>query len=286
MAHQAAFHAVANANVHRELAKVYKPEKFSLRSKNTQAVETFFYRMDKYFRLLGITNDNMQVEIASFTFEGDIAIWWRARYEGLPMTYANFKNLVRERWADEYDMQNARNRLNALVQTKSASSLIAELDSVCLRIPNITDEEKRDKLIRALKPQVAQQVMLCDGLDTYEKVAAKAVLIDDTLFRFRRTQGSTAMEVGNIEYASDYVNDSEDSMGPLAAFHQGGRDNRGARHPNGQFKKQHNGPSGNTQGKAFKGKCFNCGNHGHIAKDCKQPPKPRPNGPNGSAPRR
>jgi hypothetical protein len=287
-AQQAAFNAVANAGLQRELAKAYKPERFALSRKDTQKVNNFFYRIEKYFNLLGVHDDATKVELATFAFDGDVAVWWRSRYEGQVRMWQALKDRVYERWADENDMQRARNQLRTLKQTGSAASATAVFDSLCLRIPGITDEEKRDKYMAMLKPHIQKELLLCSGLDTYEKLAQRAVLVDDTLYHFRRdhygggggNSGGDKMELGHMG-ASDSSSGDSDSDEELNAM--GGRkQSRYKQQKNGGWSKKgakHNSGGSGSGGSGKKGgkkdlssiKCFRCGKYGHYASKCTSP---------------
>jgi hypothetical protein len=257
----AAMHAVTHGNLQRELAKAYKPERFSLSRKDTQKITNFLYRTEKYFKLLGVTDDRMKVELATFAFDGDIAVWWRSRFEGQNMPWEAFRARMTERWCDENDMLLARHELRNLRQTGSATAATNLFDSLCLRIPGITDEEKRDRYMTMLKPHIQKELLVCEGLDTYEKLAHKATYLDNTLYRFRRAHSSTNapsnMELGLME-GEEVEEGHAPELGVMA---------HDQRAPNGRFKRD-----------LSKVKCYNCQEMGHLARDCPKKPKGHPNG--------
>jgi hypothetical protein len=255
-------YAATHAGLQRELAKAFKPKTLSLSRKDTSAVTSFFYRMEKYFRLVGVSDHNTMVELATYAFDGDVAIWWRARCEGQLYSWEGFKEKVIERWCDQNDILNARMQLRNLIQRGSAAAVTSLFDSICLRIPNMADEEKRDRYLSMLKPSVQKEIMLCDGLDTYEKMAQKTILIDETLFQYRRTtdmrtqhaqQGPQKMELGRLEgegSSSSGVSHRDMRQLELRLMDQLSRLN------------------------LKNVKCYNCGKMGHTAKFCRAPAKP------------
>lgn len=269
---QAAFNAVASAQLQREMAKNYKPDKLALKYKDTQTVQNFFYRLEKYMRMLSVYDDTTRVEVASFQFDKDVAVWWRTHHDGQVMTWAEFKDVVQKRWCDENDVQRARASLRTLKQRGSAASATSEFDMLCMRVPGITDEEKRDKYMAMLKPSVRRELCLLDAsaIDNYEKLAQRAIRIDEALYRFTQERSSsTPMELGNLE---EDESDEEEDHQELAAMDHG-------RKPNGQFKpKQDQAKTGKGKKDMTRVKCYNCNEKGHIAKECKKPRRERPNG--------
>jgi hypothetical protein len=216
----------------------------------------------------------MRVEIASFCFKGYPATWWRARYADTPMTWVQFKEKVTERWADDNDVQRARVELRDLRQTGSVAQATSAFDNICLRIPNMTDEEKRDRYMAILKPSIQKELLLTEGLDTYERLAQKAILVDDTLWRYHRQRnGAQPMQLNNV---TDDANSEGDHQ--LSAITPYKRDKHAH---SGQSKGKPSGSSADANNRYQRYKCYNCGKMGHIAADCKN--KPRQPGPNGQA---
>ena len=242
------------ANVQREIAKQYKPKDFSLDRKNTPLVENFIHRAEKYFSMIGLNSDAMRVDVASFAFQGEVATWWRLYHADQTMTWEQFKQYLRDRWTDPHDVQVARQKLRTVRQTSSFQTLQAELEKLFLRIPNISESEKADRLLGALKPEVQKQVriQLAENLTDYRKLCTTAQFVDDTLFHYQRRERGSDMELG--------------AMGQRDAH---GRYRKGGDKQGDKGKAKH-GERHNGKGKPDKRnqKCYKCGKKGHFIRDC------------------
>lgn len=269
-AHQAAMHAVHTANAQREVMKellrLYKPKPLNLTRKDNERVREFFSKLEEYFSMAQVLDDGIKVRMAAYAFEGDVGTWWRGRYAGRTLSYEEVKMLVHERWVDSNDAQRAREQLHTLKQTGPAEEMIARLDRVCMRIPDITDDEKCARLLHALKPAVYKEIILVmETLNSYERMTNKVIQVDNALYRCKqREQGSGSRDHGGA------ANMEVNAMGDRP------------RRPNGQYKGKGDGKSkGQGDGKReFGGKCYNCGERGHLARDCPKPKK-ESHGPNG-----
>ena len=270
-AHQAAMHAVQSANAQREvmkeLLKLYKPKPLNLTRKDNEKVREFFSKLEEYFSMALVLDDSIKVRMAVYAFEGDVGTWWRGRYAGRTLSYEEVKALVYERWVDSNDAQRAREMLHSLKQTGSAEEMITRLDRLCMRIPEISDDEKCARLLHALKPAVYNQFILVQEANSgYERMTNKVIQVDNALYRSKmREHGSGSRDHGGT------TNMEVNAVGDRP------------RRPNGQYKGKGDGKGdGKGKGKSegFSGKCYNCNERGHIARECPKPKK-ESSGPNG-----
>lgn len=299
-AHHAVVAAVANGNLQRELAKTFKPDKLVLRGKDTSKVSDFFYKIETYFDMLAITDERLKVQMAVYMFTGQVITWWRTHYQGHIHTWQRLKDVVTERWADENDMQIARMELRDLRQTGSVARLTDLFDSLCLRIPNMSDEEKRDRYQAMLKPRIQRELLMHTGLNTYAELSNRAILIDEKLYRFNRRygygadrNGATDMDLNHIGCSDSECDDSEGDDGGLANIQDrrpngrfgggGGKGGRGGKggQDKGRGKDKRRGGNGSKGKDLSKVKCFNCQEMGHYASDCPKPRRDHPNGKKG-----
>ncbi|KAI8093075.1 uncharacterized protein BX664DRAFT_313166 [Halteromyces radiatus] len=61
-----------------------------------------------------------------------------------------------------FNHREARNKLAELKQRTTVAKLFEDLQEICMHIPEITEDEKMDKAIRALQPHICEHVLACE----------------------------------------------------------------------------------------------------------------------------
>ena len=73
---------------------------------------------------------------------------------GTPTNYVDMKTVVKTQFAVINEVQNARDKLKTMVQTKSVYQYMQAFEAVALRVPNAHDDEMLHAFIWGLKDRI------------------------------------------------------------------------------------------------------------------------------------
>jgi hypothetical protein len=169
-----------------------------------------------YLNLLQVTNpqivldQNTRVSFASTLLKGNAAQWWYMLVQSgqAPVAWDAFLAKVRLEFIPQDSVDRARDKLRTLRQKTSVIAYLNEFRNTVITIPGISEDEKLDKFVSGLKPEVHLEVRKSRPAD-FESAAQVALTIDSALFSMRMhyqsnngrgsSSGPVPMEIGNVE---------------------------------------------------------------------------------------
>ena len=195
--------------------KPQKPELFSGR-RDAIAVNTWLYQVEMYLNLLQVSNpqiildEGTRVSFASTLMKGTAAQWWYMLVQSgqAPVNWNAFLEKVRIEFIPRDSVDRARDKLRALRQKSTVLAYLNEFRNVVMIIPRISEDEKLDKFVSGLKPDVHFEVRKSRPAD-FESAAQVALTIDSAissskLYYQGNNGGSSSsdpvpMDIGNVE---------------------------------------------------------------------------------------
>jgi Retrotransposon gag protein len=218
---------------------------------NRPDVQDWLSQLRLYFRVVGETDPTKMVLFAVSQLRDTALNWWmHMEATGQDRTIINmdaFANAVKNKFEPINPEAKARDQLHKLKQTHrmTVQEYTSSFTNLALRIPTLTDEEKRDRYLRGLlEGRISQEVWLRDP-ETFDDAVKLAGRVEAAMFRnrplpsnYRRSNYQyhyqsrdsyrnnhdrpVAMEIGNVGHASQRaqqrMNDEE-----RARFMQEGR---------------------------------------------------------------
>jgi len=203
--------------------RLKEPENFS--GKPRESVERWIFQVEQYFLAAGEEEDSVKVAFAGALLRDTALAWWetivrdneRKGASETGCTWQQFKEHLRLQFTPVNRVRAARDKLARLVQQGSVNSYFAAFIHLTFDIPNITDEEKKDKFYRGLKPQI-QRFLTIKGLPEDVKfmdLVKAAEEIDAQLYLANsiKTPGKTwgkpndgpqPMELGTVSQAKSF----------------------------------------------------------------------------------
>ena len=154
-------------------------------------IDGWLFQLEQYLDICRIADDGTRVQLAAAFFKDHAAIWWRnhissARALGNDRItkWDELKKALVAQFKPVNASKLARDRLANLRQTQSVQTYVYAFRSIILEIPNITDDEKLDRFIRGLKPNVREKVEI-ENPSTMDEAASLAERIDTITYRQR-----------------------------------------------------------------------------------------------------
>ena len=195
--------------------KPQKPDLFHGR-RDAVAINTWLYQGEMYLNFMQVANHQIaldavtRVSFASTLFKGFSAQWWYilAKSGQAPVEWDAFVAKVRLEFIPQDSVDRARDKLRSLRQKTSVLAYLNEFRNTVMVIPRISEDEKLDKFVSGLKPDVHLEVRKSRPAD-FESAAQVALTIDSALFSsvmYNRSNygggsstGPVPMDIGNVE---------------------------------------------------------------------------------------
>jgi hypothetical protein len=235
------------------LAKDMKPPPFG--TKESEDFETWTFLFETYMNVVNpLASSNQWVQIASLFLRGQAAEWFRERSKAnqAPRTWEEMKTALTQIYIPIGRDKVARDKLARTKQRvkDSLNAYVSYIRRLFLAIPGIDENEKVDRFVRGLKPELQKEVFLKEPT-TFEEavaIAAKYEALQGRVSLYtsstRTSAGPTPMELGAITHRS----------GPSHKFKDPPRKDGGPRKP----------PDGDRP----IGPCWACHEMGHIRSNC------------------
>ena len=253
--------------------------------------QTWLFQLRVYFRASNMVDEQQMVNYGISLLRGNAALYWRQLEElGVADTITSltdFGEAITSQFQPINPQQVARDELASLTQRNmTIQEYRAAMTRICLQLPQVSDEEKKDRFIRGLRnPRIREEVFIRDP-PTFDGAAQMAERLEASL---RRTQNNFRQPVNYQNKGSNPWRNHQ-SYASRSTY-------------NGYYSQPTNRPVpmeiGNVsyqrrnydyrprrltdrdRDDAYReGKCFYCREKGHIAKDC---PKKKKNMGQGNA---
>ena len=267
------------------------PEEFDPARKRD--VDTWLFQVDVYYHLFPDMTDLAKIINCSTYLRGAAQTWWRHMASSRDLnvlSWEEFKAALRSRWQTVNTVRVARDRIATLRQLGSVQDFTQRFLELKVQIPSMTEEEAADKYVRGLKPSIRrdlEQLMAREGdkqLDELIRFADRTDSIDYQARRYR-SNGPTPMELGAVGDSDESEGDMpsedftdeedyEDDQG-LAAVRTQRRTKVKGKKPKPRLT-----PEELVRRRELN-LCYNCGDAGHLSRDCPKANRPKKTGKKG-----
>jgi hypothetical protein len=147
-----------------EAPKPAKPPTFG--GKLNESIDSWIFHIEQYNLVVGM-NDNHLIPFAASYLSEFAAIWWRHTYleqqrlhPGEAWTWEIFKVQLRAHFRPITSEQIGRDRLHSLRQTASVANYIYAFQNIVINIPSMSEEDRLDRFLRGLKPDIHERVAI------------------------------------------------------------------------------------------------------------------------------
>lgn len=241
------------------LVKPPKPEPF----RGGRKIASWLFTLEQYFAVVHIEADLPRMQFAAALLRDAAADWWRgfciaveAGTHSPISSWLEFKLRITQHFQPIHEEDFARQQIRTIKQTGSVREYVVKFQNLILQIPTMDERSKVDAFTVGLKVDARRWVKLQDPR-TLEQAMTVAERYQTMLMQDRaamKTYGqlsrgivdtASPMELGVISKPRQY----RDADRKLPA--DGGRRNTV--------------PT-----------CWNCGEPGHLRRDCKRPSKSHP----------
>lgn len=187
--------------------------------RDSLVVNTWIHKVQDYFSIVEFGNptlqltDEMKIRYACTCLSGIASNWWytKLQSENYPTTWADFKTELRKEFIPQDSIRRARDKLRRLVQRTSVSTYLNEFRNIVLTISSIGEDEKLDKFVSGLKPQIRIEVLKSNP-QSLDEACNIALNVDSAIYGaglFRgwgssatsnpASTGGDPMDIGNLE---------------------------------------------------------------------------------------
>lgn len=128
-------------------------------------VNTWLYKMEQYLVILQLGNPGQvlseanKIVYTSTFLTGTAAVWWYTIVQASQVltTWSDFRKKVVTEFVPSGHIRRSRDKLRRLKHTTSVSKYLAEFRNLILTIPNMSDEERQDRVYSGLKYDIMME---------------------------------------------------------------------------------------------------------------------------------
>lgn len=273
------------------------------------AIDDWLREVDKQFEFFsaGFTTDASKIRHAVLWLSGDAQTWWENEDQSTVTTWAEFVKRVRERYRPHLPAELARQRLRVLKQRGRVDTYINEFLKLVSLLPRRDEADRifdfKEGLDRPLASKVAEgkPKTLQEAMEMAVQAEPYVTGRTSSGFQFRSghsfrgasssSSGSgVAMDINAVGVGEESKDDVEADTGAdhtIAALMtqvdqlqqrlnsiQQSPSSRGYQRAGAPKSSRVSGRSGADISRMMKeGRCFLCGNKGHMKNECPQQPK-------------
>jgi hypothetical protein len=155
-----------------------------------ESIDTWIFKVEQYATLSPIPVEK-QIPFAASYLTDNAATWWRYTFtelekKGEVWQWVDFTRHIRTQFRPISTEKAARNRLNNLRQTTSVTNYVNLFKTTVLDIPSMSEEDRMDKFLRGLKPEIHERVAL-QGPGNLNEACSMAYTIDTIKYQARIT---------------------------------------------------------------------------------------------------
>ena len=262
---------------HLKPLKTKEPEVFH--GKQGEDVIAWSLGMDDYMATAASQHPEAEkLAYAAGALRGNARIWWHSQKTAaskgeltttLPTTWPQLRTALIKQHQPINDSRLARDKLASLRQTGSVQTLVFLFRSLILRISDLSEGEKMDRFLRALKPTIQKELEV-KNVTTFEEACTMAERVDRIIFTggFNNSNHSNKSKYGGTNrgiYRGNYNGASRHASSYSANTNGPTPMELGAVQVPGRFEKL--SPE-ERETLRRTGRCFYCRQPGHRAIEC------------------